>query len=252
MTASNRLEREKNFHDNRYGGDDSDRKSVEKYYMANIHMEERYIDIVSKLCIGKKLLEYGCGSGNNSNKWLKLGAKVTGIDISEEGIKKAKKSNCNSKYNADYYVMDAENTEFNKNSFDIVVGSGILHHLDLKKCYQELSRICKDNGHIVFQEPLGHNPFINFFRRLTPIMRTEDEHPMKSKNIKLLKNYFNNVEIEYFTLFTLLSVPFRKMYFFKFICNLLRSIDKVVLYVPFFGKYAWFSIIYASDPKNDY
>ena len=197
MTASNRLEREKNFHDNRYGGDDSDRKSVEKYYMANIHMEERYIDIVSKLCIGKKLLEYGCGSGNNSNKWLKLGAKVTGIDISEEGIKKAKKSNCNSKYNADYYVMDAENTEFNKNSFDIVVGSGILHHLDLKKCYQELSRICKDNGHIVFQEPLGHNPFINFFRRLTPIMRTEDEHPMKSKNIKLLKNYFNNVEIEY-------------------------------------------------------
>ena len=29
MTASDRLEREKNFHDNRFGGDDSDRKSVE-------------------------------------------------------------------------------------------------------------------------------------------------------------------------------------------------------------------------------
>ena len=59
MTASDRLEREKNFHDNRFGGDDSDRKSVEKYYMANIHMEERYIDIVSKLCNGKKLLDWG-------------------------------------------------------------------------------------------------------------------------------------------------------------------------------------------------
>jgi ubiquinone/menaquinone biosynthesis C-methylase UbiE len=36
--------------------------------------------------------------------------------------------------------MDAENLTFSDNEFDVVSGRGILHHLDLNKCFSEISR----------------------------------------------------------------------------------------------------------------
>ena len=41
---------------------------------------------------------------------------------------------------------------------------------------------------ILFFEPLGTNPFINFYRYLTPSSRSKDEHP-------LLKEDFENIEM---------------------------------------------------------
>ena len=247
---TNRLEKEQSFHDKRFKGDDSERKEVGKYYSVNKNQNNRYIETISKYCKGKKLLEYGCGTGRESKKWLKLGAILTGIDISPEGIKKAKEKIVNTDYNADYFVMNAERTEFPDDSFDIAVGTGIIHHLNLLISYKELYRILKKNGHAIFAEPLGHNPFINLYRALTPQMRTEDEHPLSLEDIRLLNKYFHNVEIEYFSLFTLLAVPFRNMLFFDKLCSLLRNIDKAVFLVPFIKRYAWIAIIHASNPKK--
>jgi len=247
---TNRLGREQSFHDKRFAGNDSERKMARKYYSVYKHARNRYIEIISKYCEGKKLLEYGCGTGSGSEQWLKLGAILTGIDISPEGIRKATERIANTEYNADYFVMNAESTEFQDGSFSIVVGSGIIHHLHLSSAYKELCRILKENGHAVFIEPLGHNPFINLYRALTPRMRTEDEHPLKLEGIRLLKQYFDNVEVEYFTLFTLLAVPFRDMRGFATLCGFLRSIDKAVFLIPFMKRYAWTTIIHASNPRK--
>ncbi len=57
-----------------------------------------------------------------------------------EGIKKKQKiawRMLSTEYDSDYFVVNAEDTEFDKNSFYIVVGTGIIHHLDLLKSYQE-------------------------------------------------------------------------------------------------------------------
>lgn len=144
--ATNRLEKEQFFHDKRFEGADSERKKTRKYYSVNIHPRNRYVEIISKYCKHKKLLEYGCGIGSGSEQWLKYGAILTGIDISPKGIKKAKERIENTEYDADYFVMNAEGTGFRDDSFDIVVGTGIIHHLDLSNLYQELYRILKMDG----------------------------------------------------------------------------------------------------------
>ena len=182
-----------------------------KYYVVRKGLRKRYNSILSQLCNKKKVLEYGCGSGTGSKRLLNFGAILTGIDISSEGIQAAKKS----EPNAEYLIMNAEQTEFKDESFDVIVGLGIIHHLDLNKAYNEIFRILKKNGHAVFEEPLGHNPFINFYRALTPSMRTSSEHPLKQKDIALLKKYFHSVHVEYFSLVTILSVPFRNTRFFE-------------------------------------
>ena len=77
-----------------------------------------------------------------------------------------------------FRVMDAEQLEFADDSFNLVCGSGVLHHLDLNRAYAEVARVLEPTGIGVFEEPLGHNPAINAYRRRTPEMRTVDEHPL--------------------------------------------------------------------------
>lgn len=213
-------------------------------------MNERYSQIVSSMCNGKHLLEYGCGTGSGSLKWLQAGARLTGIDISSEGIRKARENIQKSGFRAEYFVMNAENTDFPQNNFDIVVGTGILHHLDLKLAYSELSRILKADGHIIFSEPMGHNPVINLYRKITPKMRTKNEHPLKQADINLLKEYFHNVESDYFSLMTLAAVPFRNTFVFDTLYGLLRKVDQFLFQFSFLRRQAWFVIIHAYNPKK--
>ena len=68
-----------------------------------------------------------------------------------------------------------------------VYGSGILHHLNMKNVCFEISRVLTNNGKIIFIEPLGTNPVINFYRRLTPKSRSVDEHPLIKTDFEILK-----------------------------------------------------------------
>ena len=65
--------------------------------------------------------------------------------------------------------------------FDIVYGTGILHHLEINKCLNEIHRILKPDGNLLFVEPLGTNPLINLYRKFTPNSRSKDEHPFTKK-----------------------------------------------------------------------
>ena len=58
-----RLNREREFHDERFGGDDGARRSAEKYYLLMEHVTEKYRELVRKVCDKRELLEYGCGTG---------------------------------------------------------------------------------------------------------------------------------------------------------------------------------------------
>ena len=63
---------------------------------------------------------------NRLNQLIRVGQENgTGIDISEEGIKKAKESIANTMFHADYYVMDAEKTEFHNNSLIKVLNEAV-------------------------------------------------------------------------------------------------------------------------------
>ena len=239
-----RLQNEQSFHNKRFVEDDVLRSNIKKYYSINKIAQEKYYDIISKNCKNKNLLEYGCGVGDNIEIFQNLGALTTGIDISDEGIKKATE-----KINGDFFVMNVEDTQFEDNSFDIIVGTGIIHHLNLKNIYLETSRILNKKGHAVFIEPLGHNPIINLYRKLTPNIRTVDEHPLLRKDIKQLKEYFLNVETQYFSLFTLLSVPFRNSFIFNFLFKILYLIDQIILKIPLIREWAWIVVIHVHNPR---
>ena len=89
------------------------------------------------------------------------------------------------------------------NEFDLVYGTGILHHLQINQCLNEISRVLKPGGRLLFIEPLGTNPFINFYRYLTPGSRSKDEHPLLKEDFDNINRKFSKMEIKYYGFFTL-------------------------------------------------
>ena len=160
-------------------------------------------------------------------------------------INKAKERAKKIGIDVDYYVDNCEKTKFKNDSFDIVYGTGILHHLEFNKCLNEIHRILKSNGSLIFIEPLGTNPFINLYRKLTPNSRSKDEHPLINKDFEYIRNKFVDMKVKYYGLLTLIFFPFYKFpdqsKFFKFLAKL----DQILFKFKIFKLLAWSVLITA-------
>ncbi|MEX1013945.1 MAG: class I SAM-dependent methyltransferase [Candidatus Paceibacterota bacterium] len=241
MDKNRRLESEKEFHNETFSK--NTRAAVKKYYRAANTSKEKYRTLISEDIRDKKVLEYGCGPGSAAFDLAKLGANVTAIDISDVAIEMAQKKAAEEGLNIAFHVMDAEDLDFEKDTFDLICGSGILHHLNLEESYKELNRTLQPNGKAIFFEPLGHNPVINIYRTLTPKMRTDDEHPLLMEDIEKAKSYFSEVKTFHFNLTSTAAS------FLPFLSNSLQNFDEWLFKnIPGLKKYSWIVVLQFSKP----
>ena len=138
---------------------------------------------------GQRVLDYGCGRGERSLTALGHGARVDGLDISPVYIEEATRAAREAGHAADQFsfvVGDAHALPYDDATFDLVIGEGIVHHLDIETALAEVHRVLKPGGRAMFLEPLLDNPLLKLFRRLTPSARTEDELPLSARNLRLI------------------------------------------------------------------
>lgn len=242
--------REKRLQDERFSVNGGSRGTVDRAYWITGESHSLFRRRVIHDAPGKRILELGCGAGANVRTLCEEGAYVTGIDLSETAIALARNSTPREILGeASFAVMDAERMEFPDRCFDIVIGGAILHHLDLHQAYREISRVLAPGGYALFIEPLGYNPFINLYRRLTPRLRTPDEHPLLMRDIDLAKRYFRRIEIQYFYLTTLLALPVAATPIGRRLIPLLNSVDRLLFRVlPVLRRFAWIVLIRFSQP----
>ncbi len=106
--------------------------------------------LTSKELKTKNFLEIGCGLGYFSNKASKMGAKVTGIDIGPKLVAINKKITPKGKF----VVSSASKLLFNDESFDIVLTTEVIEHVDKQKdAIKEMFRVLKTNGVLVITTP---------------------------------------------------------------------------------------------------
>jgi SAM-dependent methyltransferase len=244
-----RSAREQTFHDDAYakGG----RSRVGKYYAIDQAAEARFHGEVLRDCAGSRVLEYGCGTGSAAFDLAACGASVTGIDISPVAIEQAARAAKERGLSARFLVMDAEHLEFSDGAFDLVCGSGILHHLDISSALSEIARVLTRDGRAVFLEPLGHNPLINAYRRRTPHLRTADEHPLLVGDLELVERFFTSVELRFFDFLTIGAVPLRRHRGFRRLVATLALADRGLFRIlPALRKHAWRVVISAEGPRR--
>jgi SAM-dependent methyltransferase len=231
---------EREFHNRRFS-EDSSRQAQDKYYWA-VQNGFRYLDsLVEQSAAQSDVLIYGCGTTNGLSELAPTAKSVVGIDISEEAIKH-QVAHCTDA-NVSFRVMDAMNMDFAGESFDLVCGAGILHHLDIRAASREIARVLRTDGKAIFWEPLGINPAFNFYRAVTPNARTPDEHPLKLRDFAILREHFSSVETEFFGLTTLVGVPVRKLSGGETLRGALERLDQVVLTAPGLRLLAWCCLI---------
>lgn len=149
---------------------------------------------------GLRVLEVGCGSGWWSIKLAKAGAKVHGIDISGElvrtAIKEAKKEGCSE--STSFVKMAVEDLSIESSSFDLVIGSAILHHTDMGSALPKIYEVLKPNGRAVFVEPLNQNPTLRVWRKLTPGRRSPAEKALVKADLNFIRTVFPRAIFRYF------------------------------------------------------
>ncbi len=247
--STDRLEREREFHDRTFG--EGSRSVAGRFYSIEAPSRGFYEDFLSQRASGE-VLEYGCGPGSLAFFLAERGAQVTGIDISPVAIEqsRAKAEKLGVADRTRFEVMNAEDLQFEPGSFDLVCGTGILHHLELDGAFAQLAKVLKPGGEAVFIEPLGHNPIINLYRRLTPKLRTEDEHPLLSADLDIAGKYFGKSDLRYFHLTTLLAVPAHGRKRFGAIVDALARFDEAVFRrLPLARKHAWMVGMVLAEPR---
>ena len=244
MSLSEQNLREKNFHNNLQSKKKGRFENI--FYKALYNLNEDFFKYIEKSSKGKHLLDYGCGVGNNLNNVSNFQAeRITCIDISEVSIEKAKKKASEFMHKIEFHVDNCENSKLNDGAFDLIYGSGILHHLNMKKCLNEIHRLLKNNGKMIFIEPLGTNPIINIYRKLTPNSRSEDEHPLLQKDFDLISNKYGKVEIKYYGFLTLVFFLFYRSPKKSFTFKIFSFLDQLLFKIKFLRFLAWSVLIVA-------
>lgn len=145
---------------------------------------------------GKKVLDYGCGSGENSVILSALGGNVTGIDISSDLVEMAAKRMEANRIRWNVRVASAYATGESDASFDVAFGAAILHHLDLVESSREIHRLLKPGGIAVFSEPVRDLAALRWLRRITPFEirnASKDEYPLTRVQIDSFCSRFEAV-----------------------------------------------------------
>ena len=129
----------------------------------------------SHLKPGMSVLELGCGAGYFTRELVHSGADIVAIDLSPELLEIAR-SNC-SVPNVQYQIENAYELSYDDAVFDSVVGSSVLHHLEIEKALRDVYRVLKPSGTIFFTEPNMLNPQIAFQKNIPWIKRKLGDSP---------------------------------------------------------------------------
>jgi SAM-dependent methyltransferase len=154
---------------------------------------------------GKRVVDFGCGSGANTALLANRGAHVWAIDISEDLLRLGRRRLAVSGRDgaATFIAASAHDLPFPDSSIDTVFGIAILHHLDLDLVSREVRRVLKPGGRAIFQEPVRNSAVIRFLRSLVPY-RAPDispfERPLTDPEVRRFASGFSDWSVRAFAL----------------------------------------------------
>lgn len=253
------FDKEKIFHDQWASTIDVEGIKVKDYFEACTAPENQFILRHMGDIRGKRLLDLGCGAGENSVYFAKKGALCVASDYSPGMVEVALQLAEANQVKISGCTMNAMALEFPDNTFDFVYASNLLHHLpEPETAIREMHRVLKPGGKACFWDPLRHNPIINVYRRIATSVRTEDETPLDINIVNFVKLQFSRTTYDTFWLATLWIFlhfylvervdPNKERYWKKIIIEQsrlepeyrrLEKLDIVLKKIPLMKRFAW-------------
>lgn len=169
----------------------------------------------------KKVLDVGCGDGEDALYISKFAKSVVGLDIQPHKTWEKLKNR-----NLRFELGVGEKLPFKNNSFDGVFVKDVLHHVDrLDKTLREVRRVVAPGGVVVIIEGNRYNPL--FYIHMTKI--GGHEHLPQEKFKKVILKYFPNPQFIHFEAHFIPSVS---VSFLRFIISIEKIMDKIKILRP--------------------
>lgn len=166
---------------------------------------------------GMNILVPGCGIGDDVIRLEKLGARVTGFDVSPDLLKVAHKRATEYGASPHFDICPAERLPYPDASFDLVVFLDILHHVDIAPSMAEIRRVLRPGGRIVgceiythsFAQRIRESWLVRdvLYRRMVRFVYghdrpyiTEDEHKIDEREFAMVVNGFTSLRCQYFSI----------------------------------------------------
>ncbi|MDR1339918.1 MAG: class I SAM-dependent methyltransferase [Prevotellaceae bacterium] len=203
-----------------------------------------FIDL-GEITSDSRVLEIGCGTGIFTEKvYSATHAGITAIDVSPALLEQAGKMP-----GVKFLVEDAMSLSFKDNTFDVIYGSSVLHHLDMPTALSEFYRVLRPAankgkpGKLIFAEPNMLNPQIFIQKNVPCIKRWMGDSPdetaiVRFSMMKLLqKTGYKNVRVFPYD-FLHPAIP-------QSLTGIFSTIGQAVEKVPLLKEIAGSVIIYA-------
>jgi 2-polyprenyl-3-methyl-5-hydroxy-6-metoxy-1,4-benzoquinol methylase len=149
---------------------------------------------------GISTLEIGCGSGLFTEIFASYGCQITAVDISPHILEMARNRNLDSER---VELVLSEFEHFDRNClYDAVIGSSVLHHLDMEIAANKIFSFLERGGVMCFAEPNMLNPQIfieRTFRNHFPNVSPDETAFVRASIVKTLQNAgFSNIVVRPF------------------------------------------------------
>lgn len=146
-----------------------------------------------------RVLEIGCGTGNFTEIFAKTGVSLIAVDISHDLLEIARARNLIPE-RVQFLEKRFEKCDVD-GPFDAVIGSSILHHLDVELSLIKIFELLKPGGIMSFAEPNMLNPQILMQKNIPWLKKRLGDSPDETAFVRwilhrhLLKAGFEKIEI---------------------------------------------------------
>ncbi len=269
-TDLERKHAEEVFHDEWAASVDVTKIDVRKMNEACTTPEMRFIREQLGDLRGRTLLDVGCGLGEAAVYFALEGATVTATDISPGMCDTTRRLAEANGVTVETHVSAIEDLGLPADrQFDIIYTGNTLHHADIPVMLDRTLPHLKPDGVFVSWDPVAYNPVINVYRAMADEVRTEDEHPLRLRDIRAVRDRFEHSRVRWFW-FTTLAIfiimaavqfrsPNKERYWKKvveeadswaWLYRPLAALDRGVLAVlPFLRPLCWNVAIIGRRPK---
>jgi SAM-dependent methyltransferase len=271
LAAAARKHAEEVFHDQWAAGVEVASIDIRRMNEACTAPEMRHITAALGDLRGRTLLDVGCGLGEAAVYFALQGAEVTATDISPGMCDATRRLAAANGVGIVIHVSAAEDLGLPKDrQFDIIYTGNTLHHADLAAMLDNILPHLKSDGVFASWDPVAYNPVINVYRAVATRVRTEDEHPLRLRDVREVTGRFESAEVKWFWLtalliFIIMAVvqfrsPNQERYWKKvveeadrwaWLYRPLAALDRGLLKVlPFLAPLCWNVVIVGRHPQK--
>jgi ubiquinone/menaquinone biosynthesis C-methylase UbiE len=197
---------------------------------------------------GKVILDIACGYSMTPVMFALAGAKVHALDVAPKALAMVRHvAQCKGVAERVHtHVGPAEELPFADASFDLIYGGAALHHLQLHRAARELARVLKPGGRGAFQDPLGHNPVLEFTRDYLSYsgkhLLKGTDRPLRLYEVQAFGRHFSTCSYQGFELFSMIAKALRLKRTSRLRRMLDATDDMLLDRVPLLQRYARFVV----------